>query len=92
MRSACIVVWALLLLLVAIPAARHASAPDAAGSTQASVKPAPRSAPPIARTAATIAALGIAVPAWLIVAVASPAVEPRVPTGRTVDPLVPLRL
>ena len=91
MRASCIVAWALLLLLVAIPALRHASAPTPAGSKQGSVKQAPRSAPAIA-CAAALAAVGFVVPAPSIVAVAPPPAPVRVPTSQTGPPLAPLRL
>jgi hypothetical protein len=85
------VAWALLLLLIAIPALRHASAPGSVGSGRVSVEQVPRTAPAIARTAA-IAAVGFAVPAPIVVAVARPPAPPRAPTSQAGAPLAPLRL
>ncbi len=92
MRCACIVVWALLLLLIAIPALRHASAPEFAVSSEISFKPAPRTAPSIARIAAVLAAVGVDVPTLIPTAVTLLPAPPKAPVRLTVAPLVPLRL
>jgi hypothetical protein len=90
MRRSC-VVWALLLLIVAIPALRHASVPDAARSGQASIQHAPRSAPSAARTAA-VTLVTVEVPAPVVVAVALSPAPPRTPARLIAAPHAPLRL
>jgi hypothetical protein len=92
MRRSGLLTWVLLLLLVGIPALRHASAPEFAKSSETRLEHAPRSAPGIARTAATIAAVGVETPAPIPAVLALPPAPPPAPPGRAAAPLVPLRL
>ena len=95
MRRVGIAVWPLLILLVAVPTLRHASSPELTGTStsETTLKHAPRSAPAIARTAATAAVA-------VVVGLTTPpvgAVEVS-PTPRRASPhlayvlLTPLRL
>jgi hypothetical protein len=90
MRRCLVLAGLLVLSLIVLPMLRHASAPSPTAK-DASISHAPRSAPAIARIAAT-AAVTIEVPRAVIVAAAPPDTEPGPPMAPTPRPVVPLRL
>jgi hypothetical protein len=91
MRSESLAVWCLLLLLIAIPALRHAIAFESMGSSQISLAQAPRTTPSIARTAA-IAAVGFTIPTPIVGAVVTCPAERASTASLPAAPLAPLRL
>jgi hypothetical protein len=93
MRRSATVVVVLLALLVSIPPLRHASAPEFSRTSETTLHHAPRSAPSIARSAATVAVTGVEVPPSIFVVVVAAPAEPQAATTRPASrPHVPLRL
>lgn len=91
MRGYRAVAWLLVLVVVALPAFRHASAPAFGGSSHASFEHQSRSTPHVARTAPS-AGVTTGVPVFVPVATLPLLRPPKISSAHTAPSFVPPRL